>query len=477
MATVIQLDKYNTFASARRKLAGAVPPVGLVVPGECAGVRRPIEMKLLRRLSEDLALDLTIISADPEIRHLANNAGLPLCWTVGGFRHRARLRGAGSLVAMLRALDYTRTLIAGLLLAALFLLPLAAVAYAVVPVMHVEIAPVRNPIQETFEVTADPKLRAIRPDTAAVPARTLVAEVEGSDQVTTTGQRNVPDARAQGRVLLTNRTNGPLVVPRGTIVSTANGVQFQTTDEVRLLASRNAQPAPIVALEPGRVGNVERQAIRTVEGPLKDQVAVSNDAPTTGGSERPANVVAPRDHERLEQGLIERLRTQALSQLRSQRGDGEVLIEPTVVVSVTEKIFSRRVDEPGNDVSLRARVQASALAYARRDIEELVRVTWQYKVGPDYTITIASLRADAPQLIEVTGNGVRLGIPVSGTAATNVDPDAIKSALRWRTAEEAMVYLREHLVLTAPPDAWIEPSWATRALRIDLQQVGAPPRR
>src|SRR2546422_216851 len=54
MSTVIQLDKYDTFASARGKLAQAVAPVGLVVPGECVGVRRPIEMKLLRRLSEDM---------------------------------------------------------------------------------------------------------------------------------------------------------------------------------------------------------------------------------------------------------------------------------------------------------------------------------------------------------------------------------------------------------------------------------------
>src|SRR4051794_26167436 len=104
MATVVHLDKYDSFASARRKLAQAPAPVGLVVPGECAGVRRLIEMKLLRRLGEDMGLDLTVISTDPEIRHLASQAGIPLCWSIGGFRHRARLRGAGNLVAMLRAL-------------------------------------------------------------------------------------------------------------------------------------------------------------------------------------------------------------------------------------------------------------------------------------------------------------------------------------------------------------------------------------
>src|SRR5262249_42143327 len=138
MSTVIRLDKYDTFASARLKLAQAPGPVGLVVPGEGVGVRRPVGMKLLRRLSEDLALDLTIISADPEIRHLAGQAGLPLCWSVSGFQHRTRLRGAGNVVAMLRALDYTRTLVVALLVVTVLVLPVAAPLHVTLPGIHVE---------------------------------------------------------------------------------------------------------------------------------------------------------------------------------------------------------------------------------------------------------------------------------------------------------------------------------------------------
>jgi len=474
MSTVIRLDKYDTFASARLKLAQAPGPVGLVVPGECVGVRRPIEMKLLRRLSEDLALDLTIISADPEIRHLASQAGMPLCWSVSGFQHRTRLRDAGSLVAMLRALDYTRTLVVALLVVTALVLPVAAALYVTLPVMHVEIVPVRNSLEHTFEIVADPKLHAVKPDSAGVPARTLTAETEGTDQLTTTGQRNVPDARAQGRVLLVNRTGGPLVVPRGTIVSTANGIQFQTTEEARLLANRNAQPAPIIALEAGRLGNVERNTINRVEGPLEAQVMISNDAPTSGGSERPANVVSPRDQERLEQQLVDRLKTQAIGQMRGQRSEGEVIVEPTVVVSVTEKVFNRKVDEPGNDLSLRARVQATALVYSRRDVEELVRVVWQDAVGPEYQVTLATVRADTPQLLEASASAARLAVPATGTAITRIDTEQLKGALRWTTATDAVAYLREKLPLLMPPEAWVEPGWASRALRVDVQLVGVP---
>ena len=81
-----------------------------------------------------------------------------------------------------------------------------------------------------------------------------------------------------------------------------------------------------------------KRGTRDVIFALKDQITVSHDQATSGGTERPANVVAPRDIERLEAQLVDRLTAQALSQLRGQRGDGEIGIEPTVVVSVTEKV-------------------------------------------------------------------------------------------------------------------------------------------
>lgn len=120
--------------------------------------------------------------------------------------------------------------------------------------------------------------------------------VEGRGETPASGRIDVLDAQATGRVVFANKTNSPVVVPKGTIVRTGSGtvVRFATTSDVQLPGSLYASaPVGIVALEPGPVGNVQALTINVVEGEVAMRVDVLNDAPTSGGTVKGVPVVDP----------------------------------------------------------------------------------------------------------------------------------------------------------------------------------------
>lgn len=74
-------------------------------------------------------------------------------------------------------------------------------------------------------------------------------------------------------------------IPAGTIVQTAGGVQFQTTELVILPQGAISVTAPVQAVKGGSLGNVAIGAISQILTGLAYPLVVSNAAPTAGGSD------------------------------------------------------------------------------------------------------------------------------------------------------------------------------------------------
>jgi NADH-quinone oxidoreductase subunit H len=96
---------------------------------------------------------------------------------------------------------------------------------------------------------------------------------------------------AAGEVLFTNMSDQPITVPDKTIVhnnaeDAAHKVLFETTEDV-IVPAGGTVTAPVEAhmRSVGLLGNVEEDAINTIEGSAFAALSVTNPEPTTGGGQ------------------------------------------------------------------------------------------------------------------------------------------------------------------------------------------------
>lgn len=96
------------------------------------------------------------------------------------------------------------------------------------------------------------------------------------------GMSKILAAEAFGKVKITGTPNA--IIPSGFLVSTANGIFFETIDDL-ILDGAGAGEVDIRAIDKGSLGNVEIGDINEVVEISNDVESVTNSEPTAGGRE------------------------------------------------------------------------------------------------------------------------------------------------------------------------------------------------
>jgi Baseplate J-like protein len=354
--------------------------------------------------------------------------------------------------------------------AGVMLVGLAGVlAYALIPQATVVMYPLGRPVAETFELRADPSLRAVDTAGARVPARVGYVVVEVVEQAQTLGRLAAPDARAHGSITFANRVGGPVVAPAGTIILTPSGARFVTQGETAVDGPTGSTArAGIEALEPGERGNVGRLEINRIVGPLAAQLAVLNEEPTVGGGQSSVPVVVESDVARVRQLAADHARSDALTKLQGGADDDESLVLQTLDFTTLEERVDRRPGDQVASFSYRLRARVSGVLVASGDVDQVVRASWQPSIPPGYSLPPSQLQIGAPQVVRTGDRAVAMRVPVQSVAVPPVDSEAIRDRVRWREPDEARRDLARSFQWAAEPRVSIQPRWATRALRVKL---------
>ncbi len=94
MQQIIYLEVDDDLPAIRDRLEWAqARRVMLVVPPRCATFRSLVNLRVLKRYAQNLALDLALVTRDPETRRLAKAEGFPVLGSTGRGRGR-RWRGS-----------------------------------------------------------------------------------------------------------------------------------------------------------------------------------------------------------------------------------------------------------------------------------------------------------------------------------------------------------------------------------------------
>jgi len=497
MEQIIYLDPTDDLPVIRDRLEWAQSKrVLLVLPQGYRPLRNVVGLRLLLRHAAALEMEIALVTRDRMIAELAREKGIIVFSSVERGQRATKLTrpdatetglpgGAQSprsavLMPQRKASGLGRWGQMGvvLVLVGVVGLLLLGVALVVLPSAEITIHLPTVELSETIPIQADVNLKQMQPITSAIPARDARVEVRGSERTNVNSQKDMPDTKAQGEVVFTNKTDSEVVLPPNLVVATSTGVtvRFQTLETVTVPAGIGAKiVAKIEALEPGPSGNVRAFVINRIEGLAAMQVSAVNEKPASGGSVRSVLVVGNEDKARVRSLLLQRLQQEALAELKAEMGEQEILLPETMVLIPINELYDKFVDEVANELSVNMTVVVRALAISGKDANALALGALEAKVPQGMALVPRTLRFQPGEVKDFQDNRVVFMMAASGTAAPVADEAALVQAIQGKTVAWAAQYLEEQLGLKTPAEIRLRSAWTGRlpwlSFRISLRTL------
>lgn len=472
---LIFLDPDDDLATVRAKLESSLADeIYLVVPNNAGILRTPLEFRILGRLAGELSSETIIVSGDGHRRFLAHQEGFRTKSSVRQLRHLMRpshaRAGAAALLDWL-PVPSART---GFLALAL-VVTLVVFSSIVLPEMRVIISPRADAVSQSYEVTVDPS--AVKPDLSrrVLPGRKLEQRLETRGSVPTSGSGTVGRTKALGEIQLVSQRSDEVRIPRGTVVTTSDGVRFTVESEV-VVPPRGRPPvrASIAAVEAGSRGNVAPRAINRFEDSQAFVgIQVLNLVGTTGGADRQAQVVAEQDVAGLRDQLLQQAREEGAVVLQGQAGPDWTVLKEAIRVTVVEERLEQEVGAASERLSGRLSATVSALAFRREELARLLMPFMLPQPEGQYQMVGGQPRLVSFQVIEVGPQSLKVRVRAEGVVVRAIDTAAIEASLRGASIDEARAILARVPGLAGQPRLEVWPAWSPRAYRVSVE-VAAP---
>lgn len=485
---IIELQGDENIAVIRNLLEQATDQeVVLFVPRGCEALERnEVNLRVLRRWADNLALHVALVIEDRGTHVMARQAGFVLLPSIAKAqqtnlrlleRRKRRFEGLPPRPSLAVPLAPPRQapsraarrpasrVFAGILVSLLAFLALALTVLVILPSATITLTPVSEPVEASMEIVGVAGLTDINYGLAEVPARLVSVEREGSDKIATSDRRDVPDAHAQGTVIFANKTTIPVTITKGTVVRTSTGdnVRFYTVADAWLPGELFATVrVGILAAEPGPKGNVPALSINVIEGELAAQADVLNDARTSGGTVRRMPVVANEDEVNLRAKLMKRLQEEAYRELTAALSKSEFIPPDSLSVAIIDEKFDHKVGDMADELGMSMKVRVTGLAVDTANGEKLLLRLLEQRMKPGYRLLeeSASFRQDG--LIEASPNKARFRMSARARIAPAIDASEVRHAVAGKTIEAAREHLMQQFKLSTAPQIQLQNSLLQR---------------
>ncbi|GBD21928.1 hypothetical protein HRbin28_02395 [bacterium HR28] len=345
----------------------------------------------------------------------------------------------------------------------LVLAAIAALAGAVValPSATIRIAPV---IEERSLVLTYGIIAGDGVDWVA-PTRAVSVVVQAEAELPASGEKQVPEGFASGKVRAVNAAIESVRIPAGTELVGTNGIRYRITTDVTVPAADpfgsqafGVADLPVVATTPGPDGNA---AVGVVSGQLGTGLLYRNVEPISGGTMRTVHFVTEEDLARLRAAVEQSLARQVPEELHAALQEGEVLVDGTIQSAPPVVEFSHQVNAETERVSARGSMRVSAFAYNPATVhqaaqEEAARRLAQ-ATSPDDVILGNTLTFGEPESLGSNRWRVR------ATAKIRIVPserelETVRNELTGKSVEDAIARIRA-IPGVAAVSIELRPSW------------------
>jgi hypothetical protein len=477
---LLALETHDDLVSVKDKMSWAkTPRILLIWPKGERIALRPLDLKMLQRHARSLGADLGLVARDPRIRREAAALGLPVfhsprsaqadLWPASvqptfsqsrkspshlrALRDKARpSRGLWRENPFVRVGFFTLGVLAVLALTSLFL-PRAAIT----------LAPESKTQRLTISVTADPALKEIF-ITGNIPARMSTRETTGSLEIASTGEIAIPESEAKGVARFRNLTASKIQIPQGTVVQTlgASPVRFETMQEAEIAAGAGRTvDVPIAAVGAGAGGNLAVDLIQSVEGPLGLSLAVTNPAPTSGGTERMVAAPNAQDRARLRAMLAENLRAQMQLDLMKELPSGSLIFPESIrTLAILEETYFPPVGETGGTLSLTMRAKFAAQYASGDDLFELTSLAMNAALEDGFSAASAVPKIQLFGAPFTAADGrTNFSLQMERQVFRTIDSRHVLSLVQGKNVNSALARLNESLAFSSAPQIEMSPRW------------------
>ncbi|HEY0584481.1 MAG TPA: baseplate J/gp47 family protein [Chloroflexota bacterium] len=467
---LVFLDADDDLGTIRSKLeSSSAEEIFLVIPRRSSVLRTPLEFRILARIANEMSSETVLVTEDPSRRRLANQEG---------FRTRRGLRTLKHLMigpdqrppAFVLPDWVPLPNILGLLSFLGLVLVAAAAVLVAYPQMRVTLVPQTHTVSKSIDITIDPDAKAADAATATLPGTLLALPIDVSANLPIPSDRTIGRDKAHGEVVVVSQRPAPYTLPKGTTVRVDGGPKF-VTDQDMAVPPRVPVRVGVTAVETGTGSNVGPGQISQFDGSGFDQLDITNQRPTTGGTDRQAKVVTEDDRKTLDAMLKKSARDKGFAQLQQRAGSEQTLPEMSLTVETKDLKFDQEVGAESEQLTGRLTGTVSGTVFQNLAYNDLVGKVLERSAGPDLQLG-APVKVDVPGVLKVDGHKVVLRCDASGLLQSAVDADGIKRALTGSSAQDARTYLARLSGLAESPTVEMAPNWAPRAFRIDVNVRG-----
>jgi hypothetical protein len=467
---LVFLDADDDLGTIRSKLeSSSAEEIYLVIPRRSSVLRTPLEFRILARIANEMSSETVLVTEDPARRRLANQEG---------FRTRRGLRTLQHLMLApdqrpprLVVPDWVPLPSFFSFVGFMFLLAVAAAALLVVyPQMHITLVPQTRTVSQTVDITIDPDIKAADAAAATLPGTVMSVAVDVSGSVQIPSDRTIGSNKAHGEVLITSQRPTPSTLPKGTLVRVDGGPKFVTDQDLNL-PPRIPVRVGVTAVDAGTVGNVAPGEISVFDGSGFEELQITNQRPTTGGTDRQARVITDEDRQALDDKLRKDARDKGFAQLQQRAGSEQTIPEMSVTVDQASVTVDQQPGTEADQLTGHLTANVSGTVFQNLAYNDLVGKVLQAKSGGDWQLG-APVKVETPGVLNVNGHKVVLRCDASGLLQSAVDAEAIRRALTGSSTQDAKTYLTRLTGLAEPPTVVMSPAWAPRAFRIDVNVQG-----
>jgi hypothetical protein len=213
------------------------------------------------------------------------------------------------------------------------------------------------------------------------------------------------------------------------------------------------------ALAPGSTGNVAAGAITAFDGPLGLSLAVTNPAPTDGGSDLTSAAPTDGDRATLRERLLAKINKDARSQLSSHFLSGDVSFPTTFGFSrVVSEEFTPASNQPGGKLALKLRAEFHAYYAASADLAQLATRVLDASLPGGYVPLAATLtiQPDTPLFGGTDGN-MRWHAQAARRLQFRIDPARVIWLVQGKTVSGAGITLQQAFGLESAPQISVQP--------------------
>ena len=316
-----------------------------------------------------------------------------------------------------------------------------------------------------------------------------------------TGTTKIGTASATGTVFFTNNGNQQITIPSNILLSTSNGTQFITQDNVSVgpkNSGLNRLPTLIQAQVSGDSGNVSAGSIIIIPASTRDQIAhynsittaqlnlqVTNDAATAGGGIGSAISVTQNDLNNTQAALSSQLQSSINTWVQQQLAPGDVAGKPVVTPTLTNAPRVGSIEQSETfSANLKQNVEVPIVRRATLQTATIAQLNTS--LSKDKSFQNYQIASDTQQPVQIpqftpisNGLSMTLNFKPTGEIIQKIASNQVQQQIVSKSPANAEATLRSLMPAAQGVQVKISPSWLpltpVRPDNIHMQFIAAPP--